>query len=460
MNLFEFWLATSGESRQGMGGHRRGRGHNLSQSGRINCIRGEVRFGAACANGGAVKEFLLSLPAEYVALLIALFIVVTFGLAYAKQQGDMRRERETLGRDHHNQYSAHFEVYRVYADPLKDAAHGLAARLGEFRDSADRGVWFPADVEQSDFVDYKYVSTLYRLAALLGWIRAYKRERAHLFPGSLDNEKLLNDRIDTILTRLSQGRRVEQQRALEILPLIRPAAAPRHEAARTAMKADLESIGRQVDVVMDLAGMDCTLSRAKVLVDRTEAWKYDLVRECGRIIDKVLKLAAPVNEDAALANADKLVHQLSVREAWVYRDCQQAIGDMMLKELKDAPRRFEVLGFEEFYGVFGKRRGRGMDEPRAIWVGYLDKLFSDLDMTAGAEDDARPQLIKELQVDVWNLYQELEKLHERFNQEVKARHASLLGAIKLSWARLFTDTSQRVLTPLEKSAKGGESGSP
>lgn len=77
-------------------------------------------------------------------------------------------------------------VYRSYADPLTSAATHLLWRLNEifYKES----YYLKPEGEPTEFERYKQISTLYRMASLLGWIQAYRRELAFLpeaAPGKL-----------------------------------------------------------------------------------------------------------------------------------------------------------------------------------------------------------------------------------------------------------------------------------
>ena len=37
-----------------------------------------------------------------------------------------------------------------------------------------------------------------------------------------------------------------------------------------------------------------------------------------------------------------------MRQAWIYRDWQQAIGDVMIRDIKGPVRRFDIIGYGEF----------------------------------------------------------------------------------------------------------------
>lgn len=75
---------------------------------------------------------------------------------------------------------------------------------------------------------------------------------------------------------------------------------------------------------------------------------------------------------------------LDVREAWIYRDWQDAIGEAMLDSAAGAARRFDVKGYRGFVRM--TQSPEPFDEP---WFGRLQDLTSDLDVTADARLDAR-----------------------------------------------------------------------
>ena len=42
------------------------------------------------------------------------------------------------------------------------------------------------------------------------------------------------------------------------------------------------------------------------------------------------------------------ISQMAIHEAWLYRDWQASIGDMMIREKNIGNRNFEVLGYGDF----------------------------------------------------------------------------------------------------------------
>jgi hypothetical protein len=46
--------------------------------------------------------------------------------------------------------------------------------------------------------------------------------------------------------------------------------------------------------------------------------------------------------------AEKVIESLAYREALIYREWQDAIGDAMIYRDRDSPRKFRIIGFAEF----------------------------------------------------------------------------------------------------------------
>ncbi|AOZ11135.1 hypothetical protein BKK80_34840 (plasmid) [Cupriavidus malaysiensis] len=83
--------------------------------------------------------------------------------------------------------------------------------------------------------------------------------------------------------------------------------------------------------------------------------------------------------------------QIDIRQAWLYRDWQTAIGDMMIRETKASNRNFEVIGygdFEEMLLAPTKTQYRSLSRIAA--------LFHDVDLERKDLYDARPVALHKL----------------------------------------------------------------
>ena len=107
-----------------------------------------------------------SLPVQVQAAIIA----ATFTLAGILFRDVVLKAIEARKQHRKNE----MEVYRRYADPLASAASSLLWRLNEIFHQKGRESYLIAPA--TEFERYKKTSSVYRIASLLGWIRAFRRE--------------------------------------------------------------------------------------------------------------------------------------------------------------------------------------------------------------------------------------------------------------------------------------------
>jgi len=85
-----------------------------------------------------------------------------------------RKRKQDLEDRQYQERRANQDVMWHYAAPLFRAVESLVYRLKEIVEERP-AVYLLVDYPQTAHSDYKKTSTLYRLAALLGWIRAYRK---------------------------------------------------------------------------------------------------------------------------------------------------------------------------------------------------------------------------------------------------------------------------------------------
>ena len=121
--------------------------------------------------------------------------------------------------------------------------------------------------------------------------------------------------------------------------------------------------------------------------------KIEASRRCAAIIKTLLEIDIP--DSTVESCAETASDYLGIKEAYIYRDWQAAIGDMMIIETKSTPRRFDVIGFGEFEDRYLKIPKERDIERR--WFVRLETLFHDLNMAQTSMFDARQQQLKNLQ---------------------------------------------------------------
>jgi len=70
------------------------------------------------------------------------------------------------------------KTFKLYANPIIRASESLCWRLKEIFEQ--RGAFLLERNPRNIFFEYKYISTVYRLSVLIGWIRAVYREFAYI----------------------------------------------------------------------------------------------------------------------------------------------------------------------------------------------------------------------------------------------------------------------------------------
>lgn len=317
--------------------------------------------------------------AAFVALagvIVGLFARDIFMAAYLarkKRADEIADRKEAAGK-------VHRDLVRLYADPLKDAVTSLKFRLVEIVED-QQARYLLVDAPKTLFFEYKRISTLYRIAVVLGWIRAIRRERSYLDPeqaaGSVEMQA-----ISELEKALADGNHVELQRLDELSALW---DVPTIDGNRK----------RIANLIDGLRAEFLAARRVLSFRDLTAEEQIELATQCADIIRR--EASVEIDDDRILASAEKTADTFGIKEAYLYRDWQAAIGDLMLQEDKVGARHFSVLGFGQFEDmvIVAQRKKR----PAAMrWFDRLERLIHDLDMTRSDTFDARRAQLRRLLV--------------------------------------------------------------
>lgn len=317
--------------------------------------------------------------------LIARDIVMAIYLVRQKRTQELADRKKAADKQHQ-------DLVRLYSDPLKDAVTSLRHRLKEIVEQK-QARYLLADAPSTPFLDYKRISTLYRIAAVLGWIRAIRRERSYLDPQQASGSVEMRA-IDAFEKALADGTHVELQRLDELSILWRVSAIVPQHKGHIASLID----GERADFL--------AMKKALSASDLSDADQVELAERCAAIIRREAGVDIPT--DLVAATAKQSTVTFGIKEAYIYRDWQVAIGDMMLAEDKGSTRHFAVLGF----GVFEDMVFEARKDPQlhvARWIGRLERLIHDLDMTQTGIFDARREQLRKIYDCVIKLEDGLEK---------------------------------------------------
>lgn len=287
------------------------------------------------------------------------------------------------------------EIFRNYAAPLVASCDKLMWRFSEiFIES--RHQFLKTATLPLVFNDYKRRSTLYRIASLLGWIRAIHLELSALPRGASGFLTPVSKAIANVQSALADGPYVELHRLEQICTVWRIPLDGISEDDRKSLAARFEV------QLYNLAGNSLKddsdhlkkLDNEQKLGVCIKLSSY-LCKELRRIeLDNVV-IAETVNQ---------AISALSYREALIYRDWQDAIGDAMLEADLDSIRRFKIIGYQKFEEILAGD---------AAWMRVFRGSIDDIDFDAIDANDFRAKQLRDLASGVASIVVRLAETEEK-----------------------------------------------
>jgi len=228
------------------------------------------------------------------------------------------------------------EVFRRYADPLVKSTSSLYWRLDEMTSRNGRSSFLVAKEPRSTFDEYKLKSTYYRLATVLGWLSILRRELS--FFRTYDQRRIgdIDIAISNFEKSLADGHEVEMRRLHGLQQLWN---IPRID------DADKEEA---VAIAVDDINLLRLHEKSQISVQSLDnASQIALCSEISNIITCKFN-KAKIQAGILKETHERSIAQIDIKEAWLYRDWQTAIGDMMIRKADSDIRIFEIVGYGEF----------------------------------------------------------------------------------------------------------------
>jgi hypothetical protein len=263
---------------------------------------------------------------------------------------------------------------KLYSNPMIRANETLCWRLKEILEN--RGAFLLNPDSVNEFFEYKYKSTLYRLSALIGWVRAIYREFAYIETSKRATNREIEDAFIEFQSALADGQHTELSilNGLTKYWNIDVSKLSNDDKAKLAIKIE-DIIYNKVDT-------------KKVFIANKLSKEEQTSLLC-EILDCICDFAEckRINNDFLQESLVKSINEISRIEAWIYRDWQIAIGDFMLKEMHNAPRRYDIMGYGEFEEFFKKENQ---------WILRLKRVFDNLNVEVDDRLDARIGQLKRI----------------------------------------------------------------
>lgn len=269
-------------------------------------------------------------------------------------------------------------VYRQYLAPLCETCEKIIWRSKEiFIDK--RHAFLKTSTLPLDFNAYKRISTIYRIATLIGWIRGMNLELRALPRGKSNLATPISEHIAAFQKALADGPHVELHRLKRLSALWSIDLSRLEQAQQVALAMRFE-----------VEAHAATGGKLKPNPNHLRSLPVDEKLEiCRRLVAYLAKETgskAP-DEDVIKETVERAVAGLSYREALLYRDWQDALGDAMIERDPDSARRFRIIGYEKFTALL---------ETEAPWFKVLAKSIDDIDFDEIDPSDFRSQQLRDL----------------------------------------------------------------
>lgn len=278
-----------------------------------------------------------------------------------------------------------------YRAQLIKACDALASRLAEIYRIRSHYLW--ADAPTHEFYLYKYRSSVYRLCVLLGWIRAYRMHEALLCFKEINSKYAVSHSMDELASSLADGQSVEMYVAKAICDIlnVNRALLPQDVLFKFSVQVDelvqRYVMNRSVGFVADLPGND----------------QEEFIRDVIALIPSV------PSSLSTKAQSEMIIKVVSVKLGLIYRDWQQALGDLMVERNEGNDLSHRVMGYRQFEKIMDEV---DQNEERK-WLAKAERIFQGLDLRADRGTDARIHQLKRLYGHVYKLMTVLNDLDEK-----------------------------------------------
>jgi hypothetical protein len=239
-----------------------------------------------------------------------------------------------------------------------------------------RGAYLRGDAPPNPYNRYKKISTLYRLACLVAWIRAFRRELSYLRVRDKKGFQSVQEALNDFESALADGPQMEMERLERLIKLWDLPKVSKSDEAALAVEID-QTIHRQFHIEGLYSNDDVP---AEVQTRICEAIASTLTRGLR---------ATSLSHDVLSETKSRAFDILTIKETWFYRDWQAALGDQMIVSAEGSSRQFDVIGFGVFESMWLS------DEPeRKRLLLRLNGILENLDVSL--TDDCRVRQLRKV----------------------------------------------------------------
>lgn len=324
------------------------------------------------------------------ALIVTFSTILTVVLGFIFKDYFIPRWIEKRKRRLESQY-----LFVQYKSQLIISAFTFLKRLHEIYVTRSHYLW--KETPMSNFYQYKYKSSVYRLCSLLGALRAYRLIESSLI--LRDTE--ISSYMGAVESCLADGQMIEMYVAKSICKIANVDIEKIKPNAIEKLSIEVDNLVQKFQMEYDqeyIADLD-SKSQDRFILE---------------LADLMKRLEIP---NSNLENKKtELIKEVSIKLALIYRDWQQAIGEMMLKPSANGIQN--VISFRNFENKWDKFKSNQKSD---IWLERVEKIFENLDLRVDQNSDSRIDQLKRVYNSVYKL---LKKLHNlRLNESPISENA-------------------------------------
>lgn len=277
------------------------------------------------------------------------------------------------------------QLLHQYRVNLFRSSEAVLLRLGEIYRVRSHYLWL--GTPKNEFYNYKYRSSVYRLCALLGWIRAYRIQEALISFKHEDTRHRLTQAMDSLATALADGQQVEMYVAKAICKIL--------EVEADSLPGEiLAKFSVEIDELAQRFMMD---GNAESISDLS-------VESKNAFVAAVVQLATFKHQGPLSAlKQQEIVREVSVKVGLIYRDWQQAIGDLMTEKNDDNGSSYRIIGYKQFEKFWNGPP----DSEEKRWIARAERIFQGLDLRVDHSTDSRIAQLRRVYTAVYGLLKEL-----------------------------------------------------
>lgn len=270
-------------------------------------------------------------------------------------------------------------LFNNYKNNIFKSALSFNRRLEEIYRTRSHYLWL--EIPNSNFYDYKYKSTVYRLCTLLGWIRAYRIQEAKIIAKKSDDIHKISSALSSLESALADGQGVEMFAAKAICKLSDVNVSTLNPDILNKFSVEIDHLVQKIHSANDIDN----------IYESNDTVKESFIKELIQLMSKL-----SINHDKIDNNKDEVSRIVSIRLGLIYRDWQAAIGDLMIEKEENT---YDIIGYKRFEEIW-LMDDKSEDKK---WLLRVEKMFRNLDLRLDENYDSRIQQLRKVYNSIYHL---------------------------------------------------------